>query len=196
MLLLPPYAGIESILSRLSKTTPANADIIPLLDSAASFEPKQITVQNLLAAAGGGGGGDWDHFLIKTANEDKTSDTSGGYDNTLKFTADASSTYVVEVVMMWQQVTTVPDFKYCIGCDDVLSGAYRYVNYSNYNTFPINTFWTLAGGNLTRYMTHLIGIVDVDTTGGTLGLKWSQNLSSTNATRVMKGSLLKAKKAA
>lgn len=55
-ILIPPYANIETIRALAAKTTPADADVIPLLDSAASYAPKPITVANLLAAAGGGGG--------------------------------------------------------------------------------------------------------------------------------------------
>ncbi len=146
----------------------------------------------------------------KTADETVNASSTFQDDDHLSFTVDASTNYIVELVLIGSQISTSPDFKaqFILPSHD---GTTTYLN-TLCSTGSIATFQTFnddvtgttvfftsgltncMGDNTGNNMLRTNGVVTIGGTGGTFKLQWAQNTLTASDTILRVGSYLKLTK--
>lgn len=135
--------------------------------------------------------------VYKTANEDVSSSTVVQNDDHLLFATSAGVLYEVEIDLAYSSPVggATPDLKLDLGEDATARGVFHGVGFSTAdaaqdvnalaNQSATMTFGTAATIRGARIRGHHAG------NGGTFRVRWAQNTSGGNATRVLAGSRLR-----
>jgi len=144
-------------------------------------------------------GSDWDAVLTKSADEDVSSNTTPQNDNDLFFTTVNNAFYEFEMILIVSSPVggATPDWKGDFGEDGTFRG-YMFTPAAAsgsliYTVVSIQQGQTWAIGTGTQAYPHIIR-GSFWAGGGTARLRWAQNTSSGNLTRVHQGSLLRYKR--
>lgn len=140
----------------------------------------------------------WDTVITKPGDESKSSTTSATIDTDLKFTSVSGGVYEFEFLIIYASPAggTTPDLKAGVWEDATNRGHYLYYGFATTDavTFTVNAvgsgataiaFGTATTNRAIKITGHFVGA------GGTFGFFWAQNTSSSNATTVRAGSVLR-----
>lgn len=185
--------------------------IISILNDAESIETVVATIDrtgtsldsvNFLAAPFIQGERISAHLLaFKSSAEDKSTNTVTAADLALHLALEASSTYLIEVSVLFTGITTgAQGLKYVVSYSGSLSTTasaqgYKSINGASTVTAPFtatspNSFGTISTSSTLDGMVYTF-IIQTNT-AGTLSFDWAQSSSNANATRVALGSWLSA----
>lgn len=177
--------------------------------SATKLNPKQISNPNDTTKylRGDGtwqtlpAGGDYT-WIVKPSDESRSSDTTLTLDDDLVFTADANTTYEIELKIRTHCNGGGGMLAYKIEMPSNISGVDRFMvtgSYNNANTLsyaaPTADDSQFGYVYVTLYASqpatvHLRVNVTTGASGGTIGFKWAQATSNGTATVIMEGSTL------
>lgn len=145
-----------------------------------------------------------DLFKRKTATESVTSSTTLQNDDDLVLAVEANSTYLLDM-MLFYDGATAGDFKmsftgptgYSVdyhhtGAATALAGTSGDIDYRL--IVETDTLGVGANGAGTTLVIHVMGIVVIDATAGSLQLQWAQFASSATATRLFANSYMYLRK--
>lgn len=141
----------------------------------------------------------WDDVITKSADEDVSSNTTPQNDDHLFFTTTNNGYYEFEMILIVSSPVggATPDWKGDFGEDGTFRGymftAAAATGSLTYTVVSIQQGQTWAIGTGTQAYPHIIR-GGFWAGGGTMRLRWAQNTSSGNATRVHQGSLLRYKR--
>ena len=178
-------------------TEEANPPLVSQAAIEAGTDTAEVTVSPLriaqaIAALGGGGGGGG-IIVYKTADETRVSTTTFADDTDLTVSVEANGIYEFRQIIIHKSATT-PDMKighsYPVGTEvawqDRINGAR--------DAKPETSTLYLVGYGSTYTIAYHLGIILVGGTAGSFSLRWAQNTSSTVATTLKKGSMMKLTK--
>lgn len=145
----------------------------------------------------GGGSSDGLIYIIKNADESKSNNGTPTDDNTLKFTTEANTKYLIRIVMgytinssstlkiVFNHTGTTTTFR---ALDFIFQDDYG--SDSRYNTTNIYTNYVRSNsGNNGKLLVDSI-FLDVGSSGGVFSIQWSQNYENTGSTVIRAGSYL------
>lgn len=173
-------------------TTPASADLIPIVDDT-DTTTKKITYGSLLTALTTDLYGALVKRIVKVTTETVNNSTTLQDDDELTFSIGASEKWAFNMCLIYRSGTT-PDFKLQwslpSGCsifyqqDDVAEAAFTEVD--NY---------TISGaGASTSSIASFYGVILNGSTAGNITLQWAQAVQNASDTKVMAGSYIIATK--
>lgn len=136
-------------------------------------------------------------WVDKTANESVTSSTSIQNDDHLKFTAAASTNYLIKAYIMCDGASGAglgitygwygpsgATFNWCSDAQGAGAGTSQgEVSRTRQTISSLPSMETAGAG--TFLLIPAMGILQVSTTGGTFGFRWTQETSNATATRVL-----------
>jgi hypothetical protein len=139
----------------------------------------------------------------KTANEDKTSDTTRADDSELALSLEASSTYIFEIILPYWTLdgTTTQgiDFGVSVPTGTTIEGHYDVAvsdswQYRGRRFYATTTRAVNTGNGSGEAQVRIKGTIKTSTTAGTFAPQWAQAVSSANRTRVSYGAYMIAHK--
>lgn len=204
-----PYMVPDILHGATSKTTPANADEIPLIDSAASNSLKKLTWTNLKATLkayfdtlyASSSGSAWT-TIKKTADETRASTVTLVDDTFLKFAATAGVRYRIKASVFYTIANATMDFKYSAAYSGTFSGdmTLRRQQAPVSGIGSDNEFTSMSAGIINASIGQtgavagngyvILDIIFVATTSGTFSFQWAQNTSDAGNLTVLAGSYL------
>lgn len=138
---------------------------------------------------------------VKTADEDKTTDTTLADDDDMIVAVEANASYLVRVALITQCQTITPDFKATFSkpTGATLEGGHYSLDQtnelgsaqSNYNGTTVN----FANPGTDQFLIFEM-ILEVGGTAGNFALQWAQVNSDADFTRLRKGSTMELQKVA
>jgi hypothetical protein len=197
------WANLKTILSTLyeavisgraitAATVVAN-DKVLIQDTSNSDNLKTVNAIDIANLGVGGGGGFTQ--IVKTATQTKTSDTALANDNTLSFSMAASTTYIINLVVLFTSSAT-PDIKYALTgpASPVVVASWKTLigsataHNSTYESSYTPSSTILTTGNTCFIIYRMVVINGANS--GTFAFQWAQNTSSVDPTSVYPGSYL------
>jgi len=181
-------------------TTDAHdASAVSIADSGGYFAATDVegALQALASGAVTGAADPWT-TIIKAADQDVFSNTTGVDDTHLQFATAAGTMYVIEIYIIYASPVGggVPDIKIVVGEDGTPSrgmmqanGFSTADNAQSSNLLANNGSLTAFGGAAAKRM--ILGRGAFLGNGGTMKFRWCQNTTSTDVTRVYAGSVLR-----
>lgn len=162
----------------------------------AASHPDQAPVRHILTAGALAGQGGWTE-VIKSADQDVSSNTVVAADSELSFTAVSGQLYEIEAAIIYSSPVGggTPDIKYCFGEDTTVRGMLLISSLSTTDAAQsVSQTAVSNGANTAGTATAkrlLFGRGMAIGNGGTFAFRWAQNTSGSNATRVHAGSVLR-----
>lgn len=133
----------------------------------------------------------------KAADQSKTTDTSPAVDSALFFSAEANGIYRISVLIFVQAASATPNINCGINANQSATNVRFWVEqWSAAGYHSIGSFAAYATPGLGPIPTATVGIIKLEGTvenganAATIGVYWSQNTSSADATTIKRGSCL------